>query len=250
MIERPDVPDIEKVLQRRREGQLFYLSLPYLAGMSELDRTDLERLNQLDDGQIMRAITFYFCTPRGGRSPHWYTRMLGERPEIVADVQMRFAKDDFKEGQGHVEGLWQLAFEPDHGEVARLVSLPLLRSFPTRSRLKQMESLQYLLLAAIQHADKELLAQLIDEKCRLTSMDVAQRARWLAAGMTISSGAYLKPVEDFAADSERRIRHLLRLFQSSPSPDLDLRVSSLLIRLAEPVMAQTDYLRPTISLSG
>ena len=232
VIERSDVPDIEEVLQLRDESRMFYLSLPYLVGMAELDRNEPERLYRLDDGQIIKAATFYFSTPRGEHSPDWYRRILKERPEIVADVQMTFAIADFKGGRDYVEGLWQLAYEPDHAEVARMVSLPLLRAFPTRSRLKQMDSLEYLLLAAVQHAEKGSVAQLIDEKCRLKSMDVAQLARWLAAGLITSPGAYLKSAEDFAAHSERRIRHLVRLFQTRISIDLDVRVSSLLIRLA------------------
>ena len=232
VIERSDVPDIEEVLQLREESRMFYLSLPYLVGMAELDRNEPERLSRLDDGQIIRAVTFYFSTPRGGHSPDWYRRILKEHPEIVADVQMRFAIADFKGGRDYVEGLWQLAYEPDHANVAHIVSLPLLRAFPTRSRLKQMDSLEYLLLAAIQHAEKELLAQLIYEKYRLKSMDVAQRARWLAAGLITSPGAYLRSTEDFAANSERRIRHLIGLFQTRLSIDLDLRVSNLIIRLA------------------
>ena len=232
VIERPDVPDIEEVLQLREESRMFYLSLPYLVGMAELYRTEPERLYQLDDGQITRAVTFYFSTPWGGHSPDWYRRILKERPEIVADVQVRFAIADFKGGRDYVEGLSQLAYEPDYAKVARAVSLPLLRAFRTRARLKQMDSLEYLLLAAIQQADEELLAQLIDEKCRLKSMDIAQRARWLAAGLITSPGAYLESTEDFAANSRRRIHHLLRLFQARISIDLDLRVTSLLIRLA------------------
>ena len=232
VIDRSDVPNVDEVLQLREESRMFYLSLPYLVGMAELDRNEPERLARLDDGQITRAVTFYFSTPRGGHSPEWYRRILKERPEIVADVQMRFAIADLKGGRDYVEGLYQLAHEPDHAKVARAVSLPLLRAFPTRARLKQMDSLEYLLLAAIQQADEELLAQLIDEKCRLKSMDVAQRARWLAAGLITSPGAYLESTEDFAANSERRIRHLLRLFQARISIDLDLRATSLLIRLA------------------
>ena len=232
VIERQDVPDIEEVLQLRAKCRMFYLSLPYLAGMAELDRTDPERVSRLDDRQVTRAVTFYFSIPRGGHSPNWYRRILKERPEIVAHVQVRFAIADFKVGQDYVEGLSQLAYEPDHTKVARAVSLPLLQAFPTRARLKQMDSLEYLLLAAIQHADQEMLKQLIDAKCRLKSMDVAQRARWLAAGLIISPEAYLESTEEFAANSDRRIHHLLGLFQKRNSIDLDLRVTSLLVRLA------------------
>ena len=179
-----------------------------------------------------KAVTFYFSIPGGEDSPDWYRRLLNQRPEIVAAVLMRFAIADFKGGRDYVEGLWRLVYDADHAEVARMVSLQLLRAFPARARLKQLDSLEYLLVDAKKHADREMLVQLIEEKCSLKSMDIAQRARWLAAGLMTSPGVYLESAEGFAAKSERRIRHLIALFKGLKSNDLDLRVSILLIRLA------------------
>ncbi len=68
-------------------------------------------------------------------------------------------------------------------------------------------------------------------------MDVAQRARWLAAGLVLSPQTYLEPAETFATTSERRIRHLVALFsperlQLLPLEMLRVPTLQLVIRLA------------------
>ena len=55
VVERSDVPAIEEVLNVREESRMFYLSLPYLVGMAELDRIEPERLARLDDSQITKS---------------------------------------------------------------------------------------------------------------------------------------------------------------------------------------------------
>ena len=60
-------------------------------------------------------------------------------------------------------------------------SLPLLRAFPTRCRLEaDRMNLKHLLWAALQHADRSALQELIELKLSRKSMDDAQRVRWLA----------------------------------------------------------------------
>ena len=68
-------------------------------------------------------------------------------------------------------------------------------------------------------------------------MDVAQRARWLAAGLILSPTTYLEMAEEFAAGKERRVRHLFALFdrhplQLVPIERLGVPALQLVIRLA------------------
>ena len=232
VIDRSDIPNIEEVLRLRDGNRVFYVSFPFLVGMAELDRTEPERLDQLSHSQICKAVTFYHSSPQEADRPDWYRRVLSTLPEIVADVQMQFAVSDLRGNRDYVHGVSELAYDEEFAQVARLVSLPLLRAFPARSRLKQSEALESLLVAAIQHADRSSLRQLIARKCKVKSMDVAQRARWLAAGLITSPDTYLGPAEQFTGHSERRIRHLTALFQRCLSVELDIPVMSLLVRLA------------------
>ncbi len=231
VIYRSDIPDIDDVLEIRTRSRVHYVSLAVLAGMAELERTSPEQLDNLDENQIRKALTFYFNRPLGQVKPEWYIRMLRRHPEIVADVQMRFAVSDFKSKGNYVDGLWHLSNEEEHAPVARLVSLPLLRSFPARARLKHMEVLENLLLAAIQHVDRQSIERLIDEKLQLKSMDIAQRARWLAAGLIVSPEKFVGAAEEFAGAWERRIRHLAALFQHRTSEMPDARVARFLVHL-------------------
>ena len=231
VIDRPDVPDIEEVLKARNESRMFYLSLPFLVGMAEIERTEPETLHQLDEVRIRRALAFYYTTPHGGNRPGWYRRILLDHPEIVADVQMKVAVSKFKGDQDYVFGLWDLAHDQDHAEVARLVSIPLLRVFPVRCRMAQTDSLDSLLWAAIQHTDRAVLEELIDEKRSCGGMNVSQKARWIAAGLVTSPETHLNLAEDFSGNSGYRIRHLAALFRTRVSRSVDARVASLIIRL-------------------
>ena len=211
-IDREDIPDIDEVLGLREKGRMHYLGLPFLAGLAEIERTALEDPARWDDDQIRKAIGFYYCTPHVNYRPRWYLRLLRERPEIVAGEQVRFAVSEFRGSSEHIYKLWELAHDRDYAQVARHASLPLLRAFPIRCTSKQIESLDRLLWAAIQHADRRALKELIDRKLFRKSMNDAQRVHWLAAGFAVSPETYIELLEDFTRDQEHRIKQLSKFF--------------------------------------
>ena len=215
VVQREDVPDIDEILDLRKKGLMHYLGDPFLAGLAEIERTAQQDPSRWDEGQIRKAIAFYYCTPHGNYRPQWYRRLIKARPEIVADVQTRFAVSEFRNDREHIYKLWELAHDPDHAQVARHASLPPLRSFPARCKLKQIEALDCLLWAALQHADRALLEELINKKISQTSLNVAQRVHWLAAGIIVSPAAYEDVLQDFVNDSETRTLHLAGFFCDS-----------------------------------
>ena len=125
---------------------------------------------------------------------------------------VQFAVSGLRGGRPHIDRQGALAHDPDYAQVARQASLPLLRTFPTRCRLKQMESLHDFLKAAIQHADRPAFQELIDTKLSRKSMKDAQRVYWLAAGIIVAPGVYCDQLRDFAQAREDRIRHLLAFY--------------------------------------
>ena len=212
VIDREDVPDIDEILGLREKGQMHYLGEPLLASLAEIERTAPEHPFRWNDSRIRKAIGFYYCTGHGNYRPRWYLQLLRERPEIVADVQVRFAVSEFRSSSEHIYKLWELAHDRDHAQVARHASMPLLHAFPIRCSLKQVDSLDCLLWAAIQYSDRRELHQLIGRKLSRKSMNVAQRVHWLAAGFTCAPETYINPLEDFVQDQEARVRHLVAFF--------------------------------------
>ena len=179
---------------------------------------------------------FYYITPQGRYRPAWYQRLLAERPETVAEVQVEYAVSEFRSGREHIDKLRDLAHDQAHAQVAKHASLPLLRAFPTRCKLKQIQSLDYLLRAALQHAASASLQELIERKLSRRSMNDAQRVYWLAAGIIVSPGRYNDRLKHFVQGREGRIRQLAKFFHHDrrvrPSfHDPGVEVSELLTRL-------------------
>ena len=236
-IDREDVPDGKEILSLREKGCAHYLALPFLAGLAEIERTTPEEdAARWDDERIRKALAFYYVTPRGTYRPAWYQRLLAARPETVAESHVQFAVSELRSGREHIVKLWELAHDEAHAQVAKHASLPLLRAFPTRCTLKQIQSLDYLLRAAIQHADSASLQELIERKLSRRSMNDAQRVYWLAAGIITSPGKYNDRLKHFVQGREGRIRQLVNFFQHDrraqpPFRALGVEASELLIRL-------------------
>ena len=236
--DRLDVPEPEEILRLRRQGRMSRLEWPFLAGLAEIERTAPEDAAQWDTGRIRKALAFYHCglcedyRPR----PKWYRRLLNARPEAVAEVQVQFAVSEFHNDSASIYNLWGLAHDPEYALVARYASLPLLRAFPTRCKLKHINVLDYMLWAAIQYADRASFKELIERKLSRTSMNGVQRVHWLAAGLLVSPTEYIARLNDFVQEHERRSSHLTAFFHSRDGAEslfdgLGIQVLELLIRL-------------------
>ncbi len=260
-INREDVPELEEILSLREKGRMHYLALPFLVGLAEIERTSPEDSSRWGDDRIRKALAFYYCTPHGDYRPEWYRRLLETQPEVVADVQVRFAVSEFRSDREGIYKLWQLAHDPDHTQVARHASLPLLRAFPIRCKLKHIRALDHLLWAALQHADRALFREVIGRKLSRTSMDIAQRVHWLAAGTIVLPGAYKDHLKDLVQGHERRIPHLAAFFCPEDRvrfsfDELESPVLELLIRLVGSYVGpdqwadESGLVTPTMESSG
>ena len=243
---RDDLPDLDEIVRLREQNHEHNLALPVLVSLEELNSPDpasfnkLARavpdgLDRLDLDRIRTALGFHYCT-LGLSEPGWFASILDSRPELVADVLIRTAAMEIRNGREHVPGLYDLACDPRHAEVARMASLPLLRGFTIRCAARQMTDLSRLLWSALQHADQDVLLDLIEHKLTRPSMDPAQRGRWLAAGLVLSPERYLQRSEEFATGSETHTRHLFAFFseqplQAFPMARLRPSVLQLIVRL-------------------
>ena len=216
-IRRDDLPDLHGIIGLRAKSREHYLSLPVLAGLAEFDRTGQEVLPHLDERRIRIALGFHYCDGTH-HEPEWYQRFLVSDPELVADVLVRCASSALRCGRAYVSGLAELAHDEEHANVARVASLRILQSFPVRCTAKQLVDLNYLLWSALRHADRESLTRLTERKLSRTSMNVGQRARWLAAGFMLSPEAYSRRVIRFTDNNERRIRELAAFLGDPDGP--------------------------------
>ncbi len=237
--DREDLPSPEAILDVHGKKRFFYLGLPLLAGLEELERMVQGGESQLDDQKVRTALAFYFTSIHGNYHPAWYERVLADNPAVVAEVLEEYAVSQFRFHRDGVSEAHDLAYDPTFAEVATIVTLPLLGRFPVRCNRLQLDTLENLLRAAIRNLDTTLLQKEIERKLSLSSMDIAQRARWLAAALVVSPGKYNESVEKFVGPSRgrgRRIHALMHLFfpsafDRSHVRGLETEELSLLIRL-------------------
>ena len=238
VVDRDDVPDGEKILDRYQKSEQYYLSLPFLVSLVEIEGTTSADLPQWEDSRLRTALAFYFCTPFPGGKPHWYQGLLKTRPALVADVQVQYAKVALRSGQEIVNDIRELAHDKKYARVARHASLPLLRAFPIRCKLNQLIHLDDLLWAAFRYGDRPALEELIERKVSRPSMHATQRVRWLVAGLVVSPKLYTDRLSDFVRDRQSRIEQVATFFCDRPPSsqpevpvELGIPVIKFLIRL-------------------
>lgn len=236
---REDIPKLQEIIDIRETGRMHALGWPFLASLAESDRKVPVEMSRWDEERVRTAIGFYYCTPHGEYRPDWYARILEKRPGIVADVQVRFARSELRSGRHSIYKLWELAHDPSHAEVARLASVRLLRSFPTRCKTEQIDALDYLLWSALRYADRTLFRELIESKLSRKSMNDAQRVHWLAVAAIVAPESYTEHLINYVEGQENRIRQFLGFLPDVISPaggslsdiNLGVRVLEVFVRL-------------------
>lgn len=238
-IDREDVPNVDDILSYYEVNKRFVIGLPCLAGLAERERIEQEDVTQWSDDQVRMVLAFYFTEAHGDYQPHWLRHLLTARPQIVAEVYIGFVRSELSRGTDNIQDIQQLSSNSDYAEVAKIASLPLLKAFPTRCRTTQIETLERLLTAAIRRADRSSLQNLVDGKLSRTSMNVAQRARWLAAGLIVFPGKYTDRVESFIGTGRSRMSRMYDLlallhscaFEPLRFPGPSISELELLVRL-------------------
>ncbi len=207
-IERSDLPEVDEIIEIAANSRMHLASLPVLAGMSEMGSTVPPKLGKLEPDQLRTALAIHFCHPVGQDNVEWYLRCVEAAPEMVADILVRCARAAIAAGEKYVPGASRLAHQENHAEVARLVGLTLLKSYPLRGPVDQLHNLDSLLHAAARYADRSEFLDLIRQRLSRKSMTAAQRVHWLAFGAVLSSDKYLDELAGFVGRHQGRARQL------------------------------------------
>ena len=211
-IRRDDLPDIEEVVRLRDEKREHSLGWPVLASLSETCPAEPGKLDELSRNQVQTALAFYFCA-HGVAEPPWYRWAIRSCPRVVSDVLVRVAKPTLRRADEGVNGVREVANRVDHVEVARYAVLPLLRAAAVRGRVGHSD-LNGLLWAALRYSEKEPLLLLIEQKLSRTSMNVAQRVSWLAAGLVAAPEDYIEPLESYVGHDGSRAERVSKFFDA------------------------------------
>ncbi len=212
---RTDLPDSDEVIRLEAASRRHRLDFAFLAGLDILQREEPSRLQDLNQGQIETGLVFYYCTGAGlPEPPGWVAEWTGRMPALVAEVAARCTLSAIRHGDGYSPGLETIRGLDGHAALRDVTVLGLLGKFPPKAGLKKLDTLDSLLWLALARPDRSSLLDLIEAKLSLKSMGVAQRVRWLAAGVVVAPEAYGARLEAFVREGQRRVRALAAFVDS------------------------------------
>ena len=233
-VNRADVPDAENIVCLFvKEKQIHFMALPFLIGL-EMNE------GPADERQVRQALAVYYTRPTGwydDQPPIWYESVLQSHADVAAEVLIRLVRAEIRSGTEVISGLGRLR---DSDGIARLASMPLLRTFPARCSMRQLDALGTLLGTALRLCEAALILELTDRKLVSRSMNAGQRVYWLAAGVLASDSveSYREKLKEYVSGNERRIRYLTAFMDQLADwiypeyiRDLDTPALRLLIKL-------------------
>lgn len=141
--------------------------------------------------------------------PDWFADLLVTRPEFVAEVFVEVHAAWIRGRRGRHEHLAHLA-GTEHVAVARLVVPQLLAIFPVRGTKWHLSRMRLVAEAAVRHLPEDEVLATVQRRLAFGSMDVAQRAFWLATGLRLRPREFLGRMIRFLdrgnqAQSRRRV---------------------------------------------
>jgi hypothetical protein len=245
-LSRKDLPTVEEIVDLDAKGRHHFIAEACLAGVAELARDGEEAVLTLDEAIQARLVAFRL-THDFENTPAWFLTLVRHRPQVVAEALVAYGSAMFKARKEHVSGLYPLAHDDAYAEVARHAAMRLLAAYPLRGKKGRLGDLETLLAAAIQHADRHTLLELIETKLSRSSLDAAQRSQWLATGLLLDPAKYEAPLARHVGKNQSRAMQVAGFFESRPTrgrqlPNLSETAAALLIRLLAPYLSPE---RPT-----
>jgi len=204
--ERPDLPTVAEIIDLNIQQKEHYIRLPCLVGMELRWRDGAGEIERLSDAALRRMIAFRL-TYGADNTPDWFTHLVRQRAELVAEVLIAYASITLKSGKEYIDSIYPLASDPEYRAVAILAVPRLLETFPVKARSGHLSHLESLLKAALNYTP-EALTKLIEKKLAMKGMDVAQRVYWLATAMLLAPSDHEAALWRYVGKSEIRANHL------------------------------------------
>lgn len=244
-LERRDLPTVEEIIKSNINQKEHYIRLPCLIGM-ELRWQDDAKGTELLSEDILRRVIAFHLTYGDGKTPEWFTHLVKQRAELVAEVLIAYAGAALKAGQSFVSHIYALEHDLDYRAVAAIAAPRLLETFPLRARSGQLSRLEQLLKAALRYSPQELQL-LVRNKVSTKGMDVGQKVYWNTVATLLDSRKYEPALWRYVGKSPTRTNHLSSFLgerAGTPSYDYDLSPQFIgkLIELLTP-HSETEWLR-------
>lgn len=178
-----DLPSADEIIALGLKKKRHWISKPCLLGLQLLWEEDPQQVQALPDDLVERLLAFRLNMSFVALDA-WLAQMARQRPELFADLLVRYANSAFKAGEYSVELIHLLGKSDDYTQLTVLAVPQLLRNFPLRAKKDQLHSLKRLLNTALVTAPNAL-EELVRHKLSLKGVDAAQKTLWFAVALLL-----------------------------------------------------------------
>lgn len=207
---RDDLPSAVNIVDLHTKSRRYNLATPCLAAM-ELRYTE-NPTTALDlPPSLLETVTAFRLTNHFYETPDWFKQLLAQRPAVLSNVMRCLISKKITAKAEHIEGLYDLACDPDYATVAMQITPQLMAEFSPKATTKQLKNLRLLIVSVLTHLDRETQLTLIANKLSAKNMDVTQQAYWLTAGVLLAPELYLERLQQFVGESQVRANHVFAL---------------------------------------
>lgn len=182
-LQRDDLPSADEIIALGLKKRRHWISKPCLLGLQLLWENDPNQVQALPDTLVERLLAFRLNMPFV-EIDAWLAQTARQRPELFADLLVRYAGAAFKAGETSIELIHLLDKHDDYAQVSALAAPQLLRNFPLRAKKDQLHSLKRLLNTALAAAPSTL-EELVRHKLSLKGVDAAQKTLWFAVALLL-----------------------------------------------------------------
>jgi hypothetical protein len=252
-LKRSDLPEVSEIVELALKGNMHYIRPACLIGMDHLFLLNPDEALSLPD-KILSRLLLFRLTDGVGDEPQWFEALAKERPSLVANAFLAYARPMLRSKKEHINGLHFITGENAYAEISRLALPKLLEGFPVRAGVRQVSYvLDHLLKGSLRYLNRKDLATLVVRKASLKSMDAAQKVYWLTCGLLLKPEAYENQLFQFIGNNQKRRAHLAAFiyegFRRTYFPDgvsIPVSVTARIIELFGPDCQDT-YLNGTVT---
>ena len=175
----PDLPDARNILRLENQGQRYVVLDACLISAKLQYSDDPLAASHWPDALASRLLAFHL-TGASQDDPPWLETLIDDRPDLVADIYLRYATGRLRAGHSYLTGWHRLGQDAAFAPITARIMLPLLQAWPTRNTAEQAQVRRQVhdtAWAYLFDEDQRLLAA---QKLASRSLAAAQRVHWLA----------------------------------------------------------------------
>lgn len=205
-LERQNLPSPDEIGKLCVKSRVYDIGFAVLTGMDVTAARKLSDITALPRSAKCAALAFHYADTTGS-DRKWVRHLLSTEPEVSAQTLAAFWNPQLSRSVQHIVGIYEFAHQDYMANMAKMLSVDLLRDFPTCG----VQNLGHLLQAAMRHGDRaaflEVARQILSARNRVSG---PERMLWYGNAYLLNPAELSSKIRRYIGRGEKKAGALLR----------------------------------------